>query len=500
MYLLERQFSVTLLESSGKLHKIIFPLSFCCRYLSAFCLELKSITISRLTGPSLSKEACTRKHGLMNYAFLPDLSALAILIVILLLLRRHHPQRQANLWLLGLFFTLIESFAHIFYSPNGLPNTFLHTTVIVCYFLAGIVFVWASGDHPSTDQKSFLFLLINAFPLLGTSASYGLHLFSARAFLPWIALGLIVGVSSVFYFHRSIVHALLLTAGWLAMGLLASHGKYRDAVYWSLGIIYALATANFYRKLPRRSTGRLAIVTGFSIWSFFFFLHPFIVTYRTYADIASHLWNMQKSLISIGMILVMLEEQVSCNRWLAHHDELTGLPNRRSFEDHLASALERCRRAHSTLALFMLDLDGFKQINDTHGHHAGDQLLRHVAKNLREHVKGCSAIARLGGDEFTLVACDPLLGDTVEQLRDAIRAATERPFSFDGNNLAVSASIGIALFPDDADDATRLLRIADLRMYSVKQTRTPLRHIRLDSVPSLTASGRFRSRAASGHP
>jgi predicted signal transduction protein with EAL and GGDEF domain len=163
------------------------------------------------------------------------------------------------------------------------------------------------------------------------------------------------------------------------MAVLVSRGKYREAVYWSLAVVYAIATVNFYRRLPRRSTGRLAILTGFVIWAFFFFLHPFIVTYRTYADIASHIWNMQKSLISIGMILVMLEEQVSCNNWLAHHDELTGLPNRRSFEDRLAAALDRCRRENTSLALFMLDLDGFKQINDTFGHQAGDQLLRHVA-------------------------------------------------------------------------------------------------------------------------
>lgn len=433
----------------------------------------------------------------MNYAFLPDLSALAILIVILLLLRRHHPQKQANLWLLGLFFTLIEASAHIFYPPNGLPPTYLHTIVIVCYLLAGLVFLWASGNPDHTDKKHLLFFLLNTFPLLGTSTSYGLHLFSLAAFLPWIILGLIAVVVSSFVVHRSRIQTFLLAAGWLAMGVLAFHGRYRDAVYWSLGIVYAITTANFYRKLPRHSTGRLAIITGFSIWAFFFFLHPFIVTYRAYADIASHIWNMQKSLISIGMILVMLEEQVSCNRWLALHDELTGLANRRSFEDHLSSALDRCRRAHSTLALFMLDLDGFKQINDTYGHHAGDQLLRHVATNLTEHVEGFYSIARLGGDEFTLLTCDPGLGDNVERLRDTIREAIERPFTFDGNSLTISASIGIALYPEDADDATRLLRIADLRMYSIKQARTPLRHIRLDSVPSLTASGRFR-RTASG--
>ncbi|HEY0163471.1 MAG TPA: GGDEF domain-containing protein [Edaphobacter sp.] len=436
----------------------------------------------------------------MNYAFLPDLSALTILIVILLLLRRRHPQRQVNLWLLGLFLTLIESSAHIFYAPDGLPITALHTIVIICYLLAGLVFVWASGDYQRSDKKSLLFLLINSFPLLGMAVMYGLHQFHVASFMPWIAFGLVAGVASSLYLHRSPLYATLLAIGWIFLGITAYDAKFRDATYWSLGVVYSIATVNFYRKLPRRSTGRLAIVTGFCIWAFFFFLHPFIVTYRTYADIASHVWNMQKSLISIGMILVMLEEQVNCNRWLALHDELTGLPNRRSFEDHLISSLERCRRNHSTLAVFMLDLDGFKQINDTHGHHAGDQLLRHVASSLTEHVSGFDSIARLGGDEFTLLACTPSSTETVELLRDSIREATEKPFVFDGQTLSVSASIGIALFPEDADDATRLLRIADLRMYSLKQARTPLRHIRLDSVPALTASGRFRSRtAASGH-
>ena len=426
----------------------------------------------------------------MNFAFLPDLLALTILIVILLLLRRRHPQEQADLWLLGLLFTLIESLAHIFYAPNGLPSTILHVIVIDCYLFAGLVFVWASGEH--TGGHRLLYLALNSLPLIAVETAYGLHIFRPAVFLTPIAFGLVVGTMTSITLRKSWPRAVLSAAGWIFLAVLVSRGKYREAVYWNLGAVYAIATINFYRRLPRRSTGRLAILTGFIIWSFFFFLHPFIVTHRTYADIASHIWNMQKSLISIGMILVMLEEQVSCNRWLAHHDELTGLPNRRSFEDRLASALERCRRESSSLALFMLDLDGFKQINDTYGHHAGDQLLRHVAQTLRERVEGFDTLARLGGDEFTLLTCDPGRSQSVEQLRDAIREAIECPLVLDGHPLAVSASIGIAVFPEDAADATRLLRIADLRMYSVKQARTPLRHIRLDSVPALTASGRFR--------
>ncbi len=134
---------------------------------------------------------------------------------------------------------------------------------------------------------------------------------------------MISGVTA-FYLRRSWKFAALQICGWFAVGLLINNGKFREAVYWSLCCVYSIAWFNFRQRLPRKSTGRLAILTGFFIWAAFFLVHPLIVQYRTYADIASHVWNMQKSLISIGMILVMLEEQVSSNRWLALHDELTG--------------------------------------------------------------------------------------------------------------------------------------------------------------------------------
>lgn len=434
----------------------------------------------------------------MNYAFLPDLSALAILIAILLLMRRRHPQEQADIWLIGLFITLIESVAHIFYSQTGMPATTLHVIVLDCYLLAGMVFTWDSSSHPLPVRTRLLYLALNGLPLLALNTTYGTHIYKSAAYYPWIALGLLVAIASSIVLRRPWLVTVVHLAGWLGIAALAYNGKFRELVYWSLGGVYAVAGLKFQRRLPGRSTGRLAILTGFYIWALCFFVHPFIVSLRAYADIASHVWNMQKSLISIGMILIMLEEQVSCNRWLALHDELTGLPNRRAFEDHLATALDRCRRSETTLALFMLDLDGFKQINDNYGHQAGDQLLRHVANSLREHVHGFDSLARLGGDEFTLVSYDAGHTRAPEQLSETIRRAIERPFIFDGQALNVSASIGIAIFPEDAADPTRLLRIADLRMYSLKQKRTPLRHIRLDSVPALTASGRFRSRAAGG--
>jgi diguanylate cyclase (GGDEF)-like protein len=405
----------------------------------------------------------------MNYSFLPDLLALMILIVILLLLRRRHPQGRADIWLLGLFFTLVEAIAHPFYPPNGPPPKALHLIVMDCYLMGGVVFVWASGGYPFSKNAELLYLSLNALPLLAIATLYGLHVYSPVGFFACMAAGLVIGVTSSLYLRHNWKFAILHVCGWLGMGYLIHRAQYREAVYWSLCCVYTVAALNFQRRLARNSTGKLAIVTGFTIWALCLLLHPWIVTYRAYAEIASHIWNMQKSLISIGMILVMLEEQVSSNEWLALHDELTGLPNRRLFADRLSLAIERADRMRSRLALLILDLNGFKIINDTMGHQAGDQVLREVSSHLRKSVRASDTLARLGGDEFIIVATDLGEGQSADHFVDAVRSAMERPILVEGRSMIVSASLGMAVYPDDADDSIKLLRIADQRMYALKQ-------------------------------
>jgi diguanylate cyclase (GGDEF)-like protein len=404
----------------------------------------------------------------MNYAFLPDLSALALLIGILLMLRRRHSEQRADLWLLGLGITLIESTAHTFYAPVGAPNTILHVIVVDCYLLAGLVFNWAAGDFPISGRNRLIYIWLNGLPLLTINTLYGLHIHTPGAYLPIIAVGLVVGVTSTVILGRSRVFIAVHLLGWVAMAFLVHQGDYRRAVYWSLCVVYSIAAVNFRNRLPRNSTGRLAILTGFAIWALCFFIHPWIVNYPAYADIASHVWNMQKSLISIGMILVMLEEQVSSNQWLALHDELTGLPNRRLFEDRLAHALERARRTNTPLALLLLDLNGFKKINDSFGHHAGDQVLCEIAHNLRETLHTSDTLARIGGDEFVLITSSLADHRSIGHRIDAIQCALERPILLAGRPTTVSASLGTAIYPQDAQDATSLLRLADQRMYALK--------------------------------
>jgi diguanylate cyclase (GGDEF)-like protein len=405
----------------------------------------------------------------MNYSFLPDLSALAILIVILLLMRRRHPHEQADIWILGLLITLVESFAHIFYAKDGLPDRVLHIIVLDCYLIAGVVFTWDVREQPISPRTRMVYLALNTLPLLAVNTLYGLHFFTPAPYYPAIAAGLLIAGGSSLYSHRPLLVTILHLGGWFALGLLIHQNLYRQAVYWSLCGIYGVAAFKYLKRLPQKSTGKLAIVTGFSIWSLCFFAHPFIVSYRAYADIVSHVWNMQKTLITIGMILLMLEEQISNNQWLALHDHLTGLPNRRSFEVHLHTALKRCRRLNDQLALLILDLDGFKKINDSLGHQAGDLILCGVANNLREDLPACYTVARLGGDEFTLIAPDVKDEQTLNQLLSAIRSSLQRPILINDKPFTTTASLGIAIYPDDAEDATKLLSIADQRMYSLKQ-------------------------------
>ena len=405
----------------------------------------------------------------MNYSFLPDLLALMILIIILLLLRRRHPQGRADIWLLGLFFTLVEAIAHPFYPTNSLPPKSLHLIVMDCYLLGGLVFVWASGGHSISSRVELLYLSLNALPLLAICTLYGLYIHSSVAFFACMAAGLVIGVASSLYLRHNVKFAVLHVLGWLAMGYLIHRAEYREAVYWSLCCVYTITAINFHRRLARNSTGKLAIVSGFIIWAACLLLHPWVVRYRMYADIASHIWNMQKSLISIGMILVMLEEQVSSNEWLALHDELTGLPNRRLFADRLTSAIERADRMRTRLALVILDLNGFKAINDTLGHQAGDQVLREVSANLRKSVRVSDTLARLGGDEFIIVAADLGVDQSLDHFLESVRNALARPVLVEGQSMIVSASLGMATYPDDADDSIKLLRIADQRMYALKQ-------------------------------
>jgi diguanylate cyclase (GGDEF)-like protein/PAS domain S-box-containing protein len=157
-------------------------------------------------------------------------------------------------------------------------------------------------------------------------------------------------------------------------------------------------------------------------------------------------------------------------RRLAFHDALTGLPNRRLFDDRFGVALAQARRRGQTLAIVSIDLDFFKQINDTFGHAAGDFLLRAVAERLSALLREGDTIARLGGDEFLLLLPGPVSREDLTSVAQRGIHAFDQPFHFDGRDLRVTVSIGISLYPKDGDDAETLVKMADAAMYRVKES------------------------------
>jgi diguanylate cyclase (GGDEF)-like protein len=157
----------------------------------------------------------------------------------------------------------------------------------------------------------------------------------------------------------------------------------------------------------------------------------------------------------------------------ALHDALTGLPNRALLHDRLEQAIRTARRHGGTVAVMVMDLDRFKEINDTLGHHSGDRLLVEVGGNLAEAVRDSDSVARLGGDEFGILAPSIAEERGAIALAERALAALRRPHEVSGVEVDVDASIGIALYPRHGDDVATLLRRADIAMYASKESGEP---------------------------
>jgi diguanylate cyclase (GGDEF)-like protein len=159
------------------------------------------------------------------------------------------------------------------------------------------------------------------------------------------------------------------------------------------------------------------------------------------------------------------EERV---KFMAHHDALTGLANRLLFEDRVNRAIALASRAQEQVGVVFIDLDHFKDINDSLGHHAGDQLLKDVAQRLQSCLRAADSVGRLGGDEFVLALPGLKRHQDAMQIADKVIEALREPFRIGHNELHVSASLGIGLYPSDGHDAHSLLRAADTAMYHAK--------------------------------
>ena len=163
---------------------------------------------------------------------------------------------------------------------------------------------------------------------------------------------------------------------------------------------------------------------------------------------------------------VQVEQQLV---YMATHDALTGLPNRVMFNDRLTLELAHAQRNRQKLAVMLLDLDHFKDVNDTLGHSVGDQLLQVVGERLTSFLRKSDTVARMGGDEFMLLFPEMARMEDAARIAQKILEVFRKPFVFEGHELHITTSIGIALCPDDGEDIDTLVKNADIAMYRAKE-------------------------------
>jgi diguanylate cyclase (GGDEF)-like protein len=231
-----------------------------------------------------------------------------------------------------------------------------------------------------------------------------------------------------------------------------------------------LVAFSFRRRVRAETIGCWVIVVSFVLWALCFLAYPLEQGHLLREGLIAQVWNIQKFFVVIGMLLALLEDETQRRRDEALHDSLTGLPNRRLFDDRLMLALERSRRTGLSAGLFAIDLNGFKAVNDTLGHQAGDVVLKRVASMLQRKVRGADTLARVGGDEFVVVVNDLVRPENCEKIAEALRTTIEGVVVPGSKGLRIGGSVGWAVFPEEALEASTLFEIADARMYGEKNS------------------------------
>ena len=178
----------------------------------------------------------------------------------------------------------------------------------------------------------------------------------------------------------------------------------------------------------------------------------------------------ERKALDAELALVTQQEEVA--RYAALHDPLTGLPNRTLFNDRLEHGLAQARRHDLALAVMFLDLDGFKQVNDTYGHDVGDAVLKTIAERLKDNTRDDDTVSRLGGDEFLYLLMGAADEQTVANLAQKIVNRVQLPCQLSTGDINVMLSIGIALYPRNGVTADALIKEADAAMYVAKRDRT----------------------------
>ena len=412
---------------------------------------------------------------MLDWSKLPDFGAIALLACAFASVARRNQTPVSRLWLTGWIMIALHFAAFMFIPTRGNGGTIAIFTGLVALVWAGLLFIWASVPYRTLPSSGWTLAA-----LLSTNTLYigliSITPVASRALTPAAVLigiaPLAVTLLSLRKFNHPMRWAVVMLYGALALFLLAVQHRSGNgpdlALNAVLFTVYLGCCIHFWYTYRQATTGAFITIAGFFSWALVFVIAPGISAFLPGFHLESEVWNLPKYVVAVGMILLLLEKQIEHNKYLALHDELTGLPNRRLFEDRLAKTLERASRSGSQVALLLVDLDRFKQVNDSLGHHVGDMLLSRVGDLFSGRVRRSDTVARTGGDEFSIILEGPTSREDAEFVSQSLIQLLKEPLNLGNHAVRIGASVSVAVFPEDASNLEALCIAADLRMYDSK--------------------------------
>ncbi len=413
---------------------------------------------------------------MVDWSNIPDIAAVALLSLAFFSVARRRPTSFSVVWLVGWVMIVLHFTSYMFLEAPGAFGIAAEILGTSSLAWAGILFMWASVPFRIQTSSRWMLtalLVATTFYISVLSFAPATH---AILTLAALLVGMLPLAAALLDIRKlghpqrlvTVVLYILLCNFLLWVQDLPDRGP-DLAINAVLFTVYLGCCIHFRYAYPRATAGAFITVLGFLAWANVFTIGPILFTFFPKVHLQNEVWNLPKYVVAVGMILILLEDQIEHNKFLALHDELTGLPNRRLFQDRLAIALERARRTGTQTALLVIDLDRFKQVNDTAGHHIGDELLKHVGQLFLGRVRRIDTVARTGGDEFSVILEEPTNRGDAESVARTLSQLLAPPIVLEGISLRIGASVGIAVFPEDAQDVESLRIAADLRMYANKR-------------------------------
>src|SRR5579883_1032159 len=409
----------------------------------------------------------------MNFGILPNLIALAMLVAVFYAISRKAASEQVQLWLIGWVLVLVHFAAEFPAAGQGAMARVAMAISLDSLFLSSVAFLISVSALASSRRRQVLLAIAIAGPALAYINGLIWDVENPSYYYSLLATGLLASLLLFWRYSRrsnlyvaAVAFITALTAGVIGWSVAFGRPELGITVIF-VAMNFAVAML-FWSHYKRVTAGILTAVGGFALWGAVF---PAAILLRVFAPgvkVDSEAWNIPKYLVAVGMILTLLEEQIEKSTYLAYHDELTELPNRRLLEDRLEQALAQARRTKAKVAVFVLDLDRFKEVNDSFGHRVGDIALREVATRLMSRIRASDTLARSGGDEFTVVS-QVANAEGASVLRAGLESALSDPIIVEGKPVQTGLSIGMALYPDDGNNANQRYAAADRAMYTAKR-------------------------------